>query len=172
MIPSLQNQILALIAAIVLGAFGSWWVTSDYYQARYDAAVARQKAEASKALVEATDRAIAAERKHNQLAQILEVTHAQNRQKLDAALSDNRRLARELGGLRDPGYRESGNCTVPATPAGTGIAIRQPATGRLSAEASEFLLEFARDADRVAEYAALCHGWVKKLDAQKKAGVQ
>lgn len=172
MMLNLQNQILALIAAIVLGAFGSWWVTSDYYQARFDAAVGRQKAEASKALVEATDRAVAAERKHNQLAQTLEVSHAQNRQKLDSALADNRRLARELGGLRDPGYREGGNCTVPASPAGTGIAIRQPATGRLSAEASDFLLEFARDADRAAQYASLCHDWIEKLDSEKKAGVQ
>lgn len=169
---NLQNQILAAICTFFFGAFASWWVTSGYYQARYDAAVARQKAEAVAVLQEATERAIAAERLNNKLAQTLEVSHAQNRQKLDAALSDNRRLARELGGLRDPGYREGGNCTVPATPAGTGIAIRQPATGRLSAEASEFLLEFARDADRVAEYAALCHGWIKELDGQKKAGVQ
>lgn len=169
---NLQNQILAAICTFFFGAFASWWVTSDYYQARYDAAVARQKAESVAVLQEATERAIAAERLNNKLAQTLEVSHAQNRQKLDAALSDNRRLARELGGLRDPGYREGGNCTVPTTPAGTGIAIRQPATGRLSAEASEFLLEFARDADRVAEYAALCHGWIKELDTPKKAGVQ
>jgi hypothetical protein len=169
---NIQNQILAAIAAIVIGAFGSWWVTSDYYQARFDAAIARQKAEAVKVLQEATDRAIMAERKNNEIAKTLEVSHAQNRQKLDAALSDNRRLARELGGLRDPGYREGGSCTVPATPAGSGIALRQPSTGRLSAEATEFLLEFARDADRAAEYANLCNGWIKKLDSEKKAGVQ
>lgn len=160
---NLQNQILAAIATFIFGAFASWWVTSDYYQARYDAAVARQKAEAVAVLQEATERAIAAERLNNKLAQTLEVSHAQNRQKLDAALSDNRRLARELGGLRDPGYREGGNCTVPTTPAGSGIAIRQPATGRLSAEASEFLLELARDADRVAQYASTCSAWIKQL---------
>ena len=172
MMLNIQNQILALIAAILFGAFGSWWVTSDYYQAKYDAAVARQKAEAGKVLQEATERAIAAERLNNKLAQTLEVSHAQNRQKLDAALTDNRRLARELGGLRDPGYREGGNCAVPTTATGSGIAIRQPATGRLSAEATEFLLDFARDADRAAEYAGLCSDWIKKLDTEKKAGVQ
>jgi single-stranded DNA-specific DHH superfamily exonuclease len=169
---NLQNQILAAIATFIFGAFASWWVTSDYYQARYDAAVARQKAEAVAVLQEATERAIAAERLNNKLAQTLEVSHAQNRQKLDAALSDNRRLARELGGLRDPGYREGSSCTVPSTTTGSGIAIRQPATGRLSAEATEFLLEFARDADRAAEYAGLCSDWIKKLDTEKKAGVQ
>jgi hypothetical protein len=172
MILNLQNQILAAVAAIILGAFASWWVTSDYYQARYDAAIARQKAEAVKVLQEATDRAITAERKNTQLALSMEVDHAQNRQKLDTVLADNRRLARELGGLRDPGYREGGSCTVPATPAGTGLAVRQPATGRLSAEASDFLLEFARDADRVAEYANLCYDWVKKINAGVTPGVQ
>jgi len=169
---NLQNQILAGIAAIIFGAFASWWVTSDYYQARYDAAIALQKAEAVKVLQEATDRAITAERKNTQLALSMEVDHAQNRQKLDAALSDNRRLARELGGLRDPGYREGGSCTVPTTPAGTGLAVRQPTSGRLSAEASDFLLEFARDADRVAEYASLCYDWVKKVNAGANPGVQ
>jgi hypothetical protein len=169
---NLQNQILALIAAILFGAFGSWWVTSDYYQAKYDAAVARQKAEATKVLQEATERAIAAERINNKLAQTLEVSHAQNREKLDAALTDNRKLARELGGLRDPGYREGSSCTMPATTSGPGIALRQPSTSRLSAEATEFLLDFARDADRVAEYANLCHSWVEKLTDEKKAELQ
>lgn len=172
MMLNIQNQILAAIAAIVLGAFASWWVTSDYYQARFDAAIARQKAEAVKVLQEATDRAITAERKNNQLAQNLEVSHVQNKQKLDQVLTDNRRLALELGGLRDPGYRDGGNCTVPSTPNGPGIALRQPSTGRLSTEATEFLLDFARDADRVAEYANLCHSWIEKLTNEKKAGLQ
>jgi hypothetical protein len=172
MILNIQNQILAAIAAIVIGALGSWWLTSDYYQARFDAAISRQKAEAGKVLQEATDRAITAERKNNQLAQNLEVSHVQNKQKLDQVLTDNRRLALELGGLRDPGYRDGGNCTVPATPTGSGIALRQPTTGRLSAEATEFLLNFASEADRVAEYANLCHSWVEKLTDEKKAGLQ
>ena len=169
---NLQNQILAAIAAIVLGAFASWWVTSDYYQARYDAAIARQKAEAVKVLQEATDRAIAAERKNTQLALLMEVDHAENRKKLDQSLADNRRLARELGGLRDPGYREGCSCPVPGSSASTGIALRQPTDGRLSAEASDFLLEFARDADRAAEYANLCHGLVTKINAEANPGVK
>jgi hypothetical protein len=38
------------------------------------------------------------------------------------------------------------------------------ATGtELSAEASEFLLEFARDADRAAQYASTCSAWIKEL---------
>lgn len=163
---NLQNQILAAIATFIFGAFASWWVTSDYYQARYDAAVARQKAEAVAVLQEATERAIAAERLNNKLAQTLEVSHAQNRQKLDAALSDNRRLSRELGGLRDP-FAIASSCAVPATTAGPGLVAPAAATGRLSVEASEFLLEFAREADRAAEYAATCYRWIEEVNGRR-----
>lgn len=172
MMPNLQSQILAAIAAIVIGAVGSWWLTSNYYEARYNAAIAQQKTEAVKVLQEATDRAILAERKNNQLAQTLEVNHAQNRQKLDAALADNRRLARDLGGLRDPGRREDSSCSVPTGSTGSGIVIRQPSTGKLSAEATDFLLEFARDADRAAEYADLCYNWAQKLKQENNPAIQ
>lgn len=38
------------------------------------------------------------------------------------------------------------------------------ATGaELSVEASEFLLEFTRDADRAAQYAKTCYDWVQQL---------
>jgi len=33
----------------------------------------------------------------------------------------------------------------------------------LSAEASEFLLEFAREADRAAQYAKTCYDWTRQL---------
>ena len=92
MMLNIQNQILAAIAAIVLGAFASWWVTSDYYQARFDAAIARQKAEAVKVLQEATDRAITAERKNNQLAQNLEVSHVQNKSAFETYRAELRAL--------------------------------------------------------------------------------
>ena len=169
---NLPNQILIALALAASGAFGGWWVTSDYYQAKQNALAARQTAAAATVLKEATDRAIAAERKNQELARTLEVNHAQNRQKLDQAMFDNRRLARDLGGLRDPGARPDGCGTVPTTAPGTGLAVRPAPTGRLSDEAAEFLLEFARDADRAAEYADLCHGWIKELDRQKKGPVQ
>ena len=127
---------------------------------------------AATVLKEATDRAIAAERKNQELARTLEVNHAQNRQQLDQALADNRRLARDIGGLRDPGARADGCGTVPTTAPGTGLAVRPAPTGRLSDEAAEFLLEFARDADRAAEYAGLCYGWINEIDRQKKGPVQ
>ena len=169
---NLPNQILIALAIAASGAFGGWWVTSDYYQAKQNALAARQAAAAATALKEATDRAVAAERDAISMALKLEVQNAENRKKLDAVAADNRRLARELGGLRDPGARPDSCGTVSPTAPGTGLALRPAPTGRLSVEASEFLLEFAREADRAAEYANLCHGWIKELDGQKKGQVQ
>ena len=98
------------------------------------------------------------------LADQLEVKHVESERELDKALSTNRRLARELGGLRDPGRRPSCGGTVPTDP----TTSSQPETGstgaELSAEASEFLLEFARDADRAAQYAKTCYDWTQQLN--------
>jgi hypothetical protein len=82
----------------------------------------------------------------------------------DATLADNRRLATELGGLRDPGRRPS--CGITLSSAST--TASQPDNGttgtELSAEATEFLLEFARSADRAAQYAKTCHDWIQELN--------
>jgi single-stranded DNA-specific DHH superfamily exonuclease len=142
-------------------------VTSDYYQAKQSALVARMQATAATELQQATERAVAAERDAISMALKLEVQNAESRKKLDAVAVENRRLVRELGGMRDPGARPDSCGTVPTTTTGTGIAVRPAATGRLSDQAAEFLLEFARDADRAAEYAATCHAWVEALDKKK-----
>lgn len=165
---NLQSTIIAAVVLAASSALGIWWMTSDYYQARFDAAQTRQAVETARVLQERTDEILRLQKMNQDLATTLEVNHAQNRQKLDQALSDNRRLARELGGLRDP-YSLSAGCRALPSPAGaTANADGQAATGRLSDQASEFLLEFARDADRAAEYAGLCYQWIQEIDKQKK----
>ncbi len=163
MLPNLKVAAFTLVAGLAIGSLSAWYLTAEYKDAKWGKAVADQKVEAAAELQAATQRAIEAERRHNELADQLEVKHAENQQALDRVLADNRRLARELGGLRDPGRRPSCGSSVSADPATTG----QPeggATGtELSDEASEFLLDFAREADRAAEYAATCYDWVKRL---------
>jgi len=163
MLPDVRTTLLALAVGLAAGGLGSWYLTAEYKDSKWEAAAGRQKVEAADLLRAATDRAMKAERQHNELATELEVQHDKNQLALDRALNDNRRLARELGGLRDPGRRPSCGGSVPAT-AGDAPEPATASTGaELSAEASEFLLEFARDADRAAEYAGTCHEWARRV---------
>lgn len=163
MLPDLKVAAIALAVGLGAGAFGSWYLTAEYKDSVWGKAVADQKVEAAAQLQAATQRAIEAERRHNALAGQLEVKHAENQQALDRVLADNRRLARELGGLRDPGRRPSCGGSVPTATAAASESEGGAAGTELSAEASEFLLEFAREADRAAQYAKTCYDWTQQL---------
>jgi hypothetical protein len=156
----------AVSAALSAGA--TWRATSNYYQAQQEAVIASQRVLQAEAERDAARRLAAAQTANQILADQLEQTYAKTRQDLDAALADNRRLIRDLGGLRDPGTRS--DCRMPA-PAPAPSQSADCATGaRLSEEAEEFLLAFARDADRAAEYAVACHQWIKAIAEQPAAG--
>ena len=155
---------LAAVVGLGVGAVGSWYLTAEYKDASWTASVEKQKVKAAEQLQSATDRAISAERRQNELATQLEVKHVESEKELDKALSTNQRLARELGGLRDPGRRPSCSGSV-STDSTTSAQPETSSTGtELSAEASKFLLEFARDADRAAQYAKTCYDWTQQLN--------
>lgn len=159
----LKTTLLIAVIGLCVGALGSWYLTAKYKDASWTASIEKQKVEAAGQLQAATDRAISAERRQNELATQLEMKHVESEQKLDAAMAVNRRLARELGGLRDPGRRPSCGGTVPTNSTTTGQPEGGTTGAELSAEASEFLLEFARDADRAAQYAATCNFWINQI---------
>jgi len=163
MIPDLRTAIIALAIGLGVGAVGSWYLTAEYKDASWTASIEKQKVKAAEQLQSATDRAISAERRQNELATQLEVKHVESERELDKALSTNRRLARELGGLRDPGRRPSCGGSMPTNSTTSSQPEGGAAGTELSAEASEFLLEFARDADRAAQYALTCSAWIKQL---------
>lgn len=164
---SIRNVILGAVVASIVGAIGGWWITDDILTSKHEAQIQRMRLDAADALQAATERAIQAEREGISLALKLEVQNAENRKRLDGVLADNRRLSRELGGLRDPFAIAPGGCPLPSASPGTGLVATPPAPGRLSNEASEFLLEFARDADRAAEYANTCHRWIEEVNGRR-----
>ena len=160
----IKNLLIALAIGLVVGVLGGWYFTAEYKDATWTASIAKQKSEAASKLQAATERALAAERQTTELSNKLEKQHVEANQKLDVVLGDNRRLARELGGLRDPGRRPSCGDTVPSTSTTTGRSDSGATGTELSVEASEFLLEFARDADRAAQYAKTCYEWTQQLN--------
>jgi len=149
------------LGALLIGAAASWWVTSDALSAKHKAEIQSIRAAAAEQYASATQRAVEVERDHAQLATQLEVQHEKATRQLAAIRADNRRLARELGGLRDPFAAPA--CPVSTDTGGTVDSAATATVGRLSDEASQFLLEFAYDADRAAEYANTCYKWVKQL---------
>lgn len=166
MLANLKTTLIALAVGLCVGALGSLYLTAEYKDAKWGKAVEQQKKEAAETLQAETEKVLTAERKNTELNNQLEKTHAEQSRKIESALADNRRLARELGGLRDPGRRSG--CGVP-TPGiqSPGFDSATPTGGELSAEATEFLLEFAADADRAAEYANTCHDWAVGISASK-----
>lgn len=167
MIFDLRTTLIALALGLIVGAGGSWYLTAEYKDAKWGKAISDQKVEAGKVLQAETDKVLAAERENTKLNNQLEVNHADANRKIDATLADNRRLARELGGLRDPGRRPScGGSQAGAQPA-TDASAGTTGT-ELSAEATEFLLELTADADRAAEYAATCHNWAQGIAGMRK----
>lgn len=163
MILNLKWILITGLTAFSLGATSSWYLTATYKESIYDAKISKANEKSSEELAKALTKAITAERSYNELATKVEVQHAEDKKELDRILVDNQRLARELGGLRDPGRKASCRPTVPADTSTTVSTVDQTSDANLSAEATEFLLEFAREADRAAEYAKTCHDWVQPL---------
>lgn len=162
MLLDLKNMLIAGAAGLLLGAIISGIATQNYVDNKWNALVALQKEAAARILQDETEKVLKTERINNELNNRLEVTHAEAQDTIDRTLADNRRLAQQLGGLRDPGRRQS--CS--RAPAGNNPAANPAASAaesRLSAEANEFLLTLAADADRAAEYALTCHAWAKEM---------
>ena len=160
----LKNLLIALAAGLLVGVLGGWYLTAKYKDATWTASIDKQKSEAATKLQVATERVATVERQNTVLSNKLEKQNVESNQKLDTTLADNRRLARELGGLRDPGRRTSCGSTLPSASTTSSQPDSGPTGTELSAEASEFLLEFARSADAAAQYAKTCYDWTQELN--------
>lgn len=172
--PNIQAILVAIGVSLALGAVSAWKITASFKDSHYTAIIESQRANAERALREANDRAIKIEREHKALADKLELSHAERSKEKDRMLADNRRLASELGGLRDPGKRPACRAAVPANSGPAVAATDDPAGGELSSEsagllspeASEFILELARECDAAADYARTAHDWAVGLRAR------
>jgi uncharacterized protein YgfB (UPF0149 family) len=155
------------VLCVVVSSLGTWRVTADYKDNKWSAVVAEQSIAASKALLAATTRTSEIERTYSAIATDLEAKAIETSRLLNKELATNRTLARKLRGLRDPFAKSTCRGSVPGTSHPTGPTGDSSAEGRLSDEASEFLLNFARDADTAAQYANTCHQWVKGINGTR-----
>ncbi|MCK9994470.1 MAG: hypothetical protein Dbin4_02990 [Alphaproteobacteria bacterium] len=159
---NLRNATIAFAVGILVGGATAWRITSSYKDAHYGSVISAQKVEAAAILQAETEKVLSYERRNTELNQKLEMENADANAKINAALASNRRLARELGGLRDPGRRQ--DCRAAGAPdQSPSTAEPDTAGAELSREASEFLLDFAAEADIAATYAKACRGWAHGL---------
>lgn len=161
LLTNLNSTVVAVLLSFALGSASGWYLTAEYKNNKHEAIVGKMQVEANKALQEATNRLVQVERENAKLAQDIEVSHVENRKKLDDLFADNLRLASEYSGLYD--RYASSSCSVSGKPNTSGNPNNSTSGARLSDQASGFLLNESRRADEAAAYAAACYEWVKKL---------
>lgn len=135
------NKVL-IILAIALSCI----ITRNYYLDKHEAFIQKLNAEAStrEAELQGVINDLL-EDSHNYTIEIYKLS------------SDNAKLVRKLGGLRDPGssYSYKNDCSSGNNEANTGTV--------LSDEATEFLLDITREADLLREQLRLCQEWAKSV---------
>lgn len=156
---------ICLAAGLLVGAWGAWMVTSGYKDNKHQAAISSIYTQANADINAANALAEKATTENAAITRKLEIQDHAAKSQLDKIAADNRRLARELGGLRDP-YAVASGCKVPTADTTSIGATDSTTAGRLSTEASQFLLDSFADADEVASYAATCHAYAKQVEAQ------
>lgn len=153
----LRATILYLLGVAFGGAVGVI-ATARHFESAIDA----QKIEAAGVLIAETNKVLQAERKQKELSNELETQHNAAKAQIQTEQATNRRLASELGGLRDKGRRKSSSCAMPGAGSATAGTVEGTDEAYLSGEATEFLLGLTYDADEVATYAQTCHEWIMK----------
>lgn len=146
-----------IASALLMAAFAAGWLANDW---RLNAKIDQLHATWNEAYANQTQATLEKEREISQLNATVETIHHETQQQIDAVYRRNHELVAQLGGMRDPGKRER---ALPKSNA-AGECQCQACDSGLSSEAAQFLLELARDADRVAAYANTCHEWAMGLD--------
>lgn len=147
-------------------AFGSWYFTAEYKDAVHTAKFDAYKRELAELHAQNLNEVLQKEREAQERADEIEVKYHDATTEIRLIRNDNDRLARELGGLRDPGERPGATSGM-GNSQGTapGNTTNAAAESRLSREATQFLLDLAEDADRAAAYANTCYEWVNRSNA-------
>lgn len=161
----------ALLIAAVSATAG--WQLRDVFAdrdiAQLELSYERGRLAQAEAIARSKDKARAAEAAERTANQQIEVRAHENAKRTNQILAENRRLAWELGGLRDPYARSSCRHGAEETASARDLAdgapeggFRSETPGFLSPEASEFLNQFAAQCDAAADYAQAGHEYANR----------
>lgn len=157
----MQAVIAAFLAGCLLSGLVVSGVVADYKDAKFSAYVEADKAVREKDLREATEKTLAVERAFSELKDSVEKDHAEAQSRIVRAVADARRDVAARG-LRDPGARRT--CPSPVPSSTNPAAVdHDAAEGRLSTEATDFLLTLASEADSAVIQLEACQAWARGL---------
>lgn len=150
--------------SIAITAFSVGGLTYKFEEAKWEAALQKQKIEAQEELQSATLEVLERERKAREQIFELENKHQETLHQLSELDTKYKRLVRDAGGLRDKRRGESGSNSK-GTNSGTG---GNPETDSriLSRETTDFLLDLTAEADRMREQLRLCQDWARSISKQ------
>jgi hypothetical protein len=152
------------LIGLLFGASGGGFVVRSYVNSKWESSLQKQKLEATTQLLRAEQRTRKLETENTLISNKLEVESEIQKSKLSELEKANRALAVKFGGLRDPGRRSSCVRTLSSTTAAASESEAVASGSLLSTEATEFLLDFSKQADSAAEYANTCHKWIEQLN--------
>lgn len=160
----LSNQYFWMVSGALFVLWLAFDAGRDHVQQKWDTSEAIADAAWAAAEKDMLAKQFIAEIQIAAFKEGLEKINGEKQQANDAILAENRRLARLLGGLRDPGAKPPASPlpAAPGAPSGSGSAS---CSDRLSEAASGFLLDFARQCDAVADQYDICRAWALKSPA-------
>lgn len=150
--------ILGAAGAVLVFIIGAYFYGCSHERVIWQAAVAKQQAEASQLLADRTGQVLAKEREAADLNAKLETTYA--KAATDAADAD----ARLRDALRVRRNASDRACRGNSVPAGASASGAENATGErgsgLAGTVDSLIADTARSANELAAYSRLCHDWV------------
>jgi hypothetical protein len=163
MSPAAPYLLLAGFLAVLGSYVGGNIQGRNAEQKTWRLVIAEQKADAARQLAGAEAARAAQERAYNAFKDEVEKRHVESEKRISEPDTANRKLVARLGLYDSQGRGRCRADAVPGDSASAGDAAEPAAGCRLSDSASQALLDLARDADRVAAYAAACHLWAVTL---------
>lgn len=154
---------IALAVAFAAGAGTAGKIAWTWQANKYERQINKMQADAQKARADAEAAARQKEKDHANHADAVAARLLEAQAETKRLSDRNRRLAAELGGLRDPG-NPTGNClpgNTEAAPGTTGTAAS--GAGTLSRQLESYIFDTAEQADKVTDYAWACYEWANGL---------
>ncbi len=160
----IQGIVASGIGGLLAGAISAALLMGWYKDAVWQSSIDEIKIEAANVLIVETDKVLKQERLANARVRELESQHDEAEKVIYDTQRSNRELSRKLGGMRDPGRRQSCPGTTPAAPAAPGVHEEARTGARLSKEAEGFLQSESVRADLAALDAQTCYAYVDDIE--------